>query len=92
MSDIDARLERAEATASLALGRTKALEYGLRALIISHPYTEQLNLLWQAILVEITDEHMDIPDDIFHPDMFSGGMQDALTALTGQIDNARNPL
>lgn len=67
-------------------GYLKALEYGLRAMIISHPDPAKLVQTWQQLLPGIADTHSggDTP-------LFLASLRQGLSMLTEQIDEAAAP-
>lgn len=83
------RLNRADAAACLALGRTKALEYGLRFFIAAHPDPESAKEAWQRLLVVIADEHLNVPEAIPDAPMYEAGIQQGLAVITGQFEVMR---
>lgn len=86
--EIRRRLDRADAAACLALGRTKALEYGLRFFIASHPDPVRAETAWQQLLAVIADEHWKVSEAIPDPSMYDAGIQQGLAAITGQFELA----
>ena len=67
-------------------GYLKALEYGLRAIIISHPDPAGLIQTWQGILPGIADNHSS--DDT---PLFRASLRQGLSMLTEQIEAATGP-
>lgn len=61
-------------------GYLKALEYGLRAAIISHPKPEVLAQVWRALLPGMADAHRGRDGAVF-----AAALEQALTLLTEQI-------
>lgn len=88
MQEIETRLDRADAAASLALGRTKALEYAVRFLIASHPNPKRAEAGWQKLLVLIADEHLEAPG-LPDESMYQAGIQQVLSVLTRQMELLR---
>lgn len=62
-------------------GAIKALEYGVRALIATHPDPEGFARAWQALLPEIAEAHVNIASET---PAFRDGMQSVLSRLTRQ--------
>lgn len=84
MDEIERRLDRADAAACLALGRTKALEYAVRMLITTHPNPSAFERAWQALLPLIADAHIEPSPAIPDASMYQAGMQQILSVLTAQ--------
>lgn len=89
--DLLARLDRAEAIACIAAGRTKALEYGLRFFIATHPFPEEAARSWQQALALISEEHSEGPEELPNVEMYQAGIQQVLSALTRQFDVNSEP-
>lgn len=79
-------LDRNEAVCSMLVGIAKAMDYGMRALIATHPDPKHLNHTWHDMLAAISDCHLDTSAP--NPDMFHKGMQTSLATLTQQIELA----
>lgn len=86
--EIRRRLDRADAAACLALGRTKALEYAIRFIIAVHPDPEIVEAAWQRLLVQIADEHAEAPEGMPDVSMYDAGIQQGLAAMTRQLELA----
>ena len=71
------RLEALETDLEAQRGYIKALEYGVRALIITHPDPKNLHGSWSALLPGIADVHAGNGSAIF-----SAAFQQALALLT----------
>lgn len=65
-------------------GMVKALEYGIRMLIETHPDRERLSLAWQAVLPVIADAHTS--GEVSEPEAFQQGLQSVLGRLTQQVE------
>ncbi|HDS1581368.1 TPA: hypothetical protein QEL15_003475 [Stenotrophomonas maltophilia] len=76
------RLEACETDLEAQRGYIKALEYGLRALIINHPDPKNLHGSWSALLPGIADVHAGTGSAIF-----SAAFQQALALLSEQIEH-----
>lgn len=57
ITNILERLERCELELQASRGYIKALEYGLHAVIASHPAPAALTELWSHLLPEVADAH-----------------------------------
>ncbi|NII73228.1 hypothetical protein FHW84_001797 [Dyella sp. SG562] len=91
-AELIARLNRADAMACLAAGRTKALEYGLRLFIATHPAREEVARAWQQLLAVIAEEHWKASPAIPDVLMYQAGIQQVLEVLTGQFEaRGRSP-
>jgi rhamnogalacturonyl hydrolase YesR len=71
---------------SASAGVIKALEYGVRALIATHPDPQLLNRVWQGLLSEVPDRHLH--SSAPNPKMFHASMNTMLATLTLQIEQA----
>lgn len=78
------RLQACEMDLEAHRGYLKAFEYGLRALIISHPSPPQLLGLWNVLLPSITETHLGTQGV-----SFTLAFQQALSLLTKQIEDSR---
>ncbi|PSD28796.1 hypothetical protein C7E18_00340 [Stenotrophomonas maltophilia] len=67
-------------------GYLKAMEYGLRALIIAHPAADRLSQVWERMLPGIVDAHASEDEP-----MFSAAFQQLLTLLGEQIQQGSQP-
>ncbi len=76
------RLEAYESDLEAHRGYIKALEYGLRAVIISHPEPRDLGNVWRAILPGIADSHVE------GTPLFSAALRQGLSLLSEQIEEA----
>lgn len=74
------RLEAYETDLEAHLGYIKALEYGLRAVIVSHPEPRDLAKIWRAILPGIADSHLE------GTPLFSAALRQGLSLLSEQIE------
>jgi len=74
------RLEAYETEMEAHRGYIKALEYGLRAVIISHPEPRDLAGIWRAILPGIADSHFESTP------LFSAALRQGLSLLSEQIE------
>ena len=81
ISDLKARLEACETDLAAHRGYLKALEYGVRTLIITHPYPDLLSRAWASILPGITEAHG--PEGGW---IFNAAFQQLLSVLTQQIE------
>ncbi|MHC1678448.1 hypothetical protein [Stenotrophomonas maltophilia] len=68
-------------------GYLKALEYGLRATVISHPDPSQLSRTWNALLPGIAEKHADDGGPVF-----AAAITQVLMLLTEQMDEASRRL
>lgn len=82
--EISALFERNEAFCSMLAGIAKALEYGIRAVIVSHPDPNHLHAFWQAFLPEVAESHL--TTEYPNAPMFAAGMQKTLATLSRQIE------
>lgn len=74
------RLHSCEAAIEVHRAYIKALEYGLRMTVFSHPAREQLSDAWVQLLPTIAAKHRDDGGELF-----AAAFQQALTVLTEQI-------
>lgn len=79
------RLPNCEVELDVHRGYLKAVEYGVRAAIISHPAPAALAAVWRGILPSIADAHFN------ETALFSASLQQALSLLTEQVEEAVNP-
>jgi hypothetical protein len=68
------------------VGAMRALDYGVRTLIATHPDPELLNHTWQDLISEIPDWHQDTTAP--NSEMFNASMSAVLGVLTQQIERA----
>ncbi|MBM9913883.1 MULTISPECIES: hypothetical protein [Stenotrophomonas] len=80
LEQLAARLEACEADLEAHRGYIKALEYGLRAVIASHPNPQVLSLAWGMTLAGAADAHAG--EEGF---AFNGAMQQAMRNLTREV-------
>lgn len=66
-------------------GYIKALEYGLQAVIASHPSPAALTELWSHLLPEVADAHA---GGTAPSPLFDAAFQHALTSLSEHIQGA----
>lgn len=66
-------------------GYLKAMEYCLRALIISHPDSTSLTRVWEGMLPGIFDTHFE------DSALSAAAMRQGLALLTEQIEAKANP-
>lgn len=78
------RLAACETDLAAHRGYLKALEYGLRATIVTHPDPQQLSRTWAALLPAIAEVHG--PQD---GPVFTAAFQQCLSMLTEQIDDGK---
>ncbi|KOQ58325.1 hypothetical protein ABW41_16145 [Stenotrophomonas maltophilia] len=83
MEDIPDRLSSCECALEAHRGYLKALEYGLRVMIISHPNPDQLSRAWRKLLPNILGTHADLAKPVF-----MAGFTQAIALLTEQIGDA----
>lgn len=81
------RLLACEAQLEAQRGYLKALEYGLRATVISHPDPSELSRTWGALLPGIAEKHTDDGGPVF-----AAAITQVLMLLTEQIDEASRNL
>lgn len=80
LEQLAARLEACEVDLEVHRGYIKALEYGLRAVIASHPTPQLLSLAWGMTLAGAADAHAG--EEGF---AFNGAMQQAMRDLTSDL-------
>jgi len=79
------RLENCELELQASRGYIKALEYGLHAVIASHPSPAALAELWSHVLPEVADTHGGAAN---RPPLFDATFQQALSGLSEHIQGA----
>ncbi|MBE1159629.1 hypothetical protein [Dyella acidiphila] len=82
-------IKRSEDICSAMVGAMKALEYGVRTLIATHPDPELMKHTWHDLLSDLPDRHQDTSAP--NPQLFNATMSAMLGVLTGQIDLAARP-
>jgi hypothetical protein len=82
-------VKRNEDICSAMVGAMKALEYGIRTLIATHPDPMLLKHTWHDLLSDLPDHHLDTTAP--NPELFNATMSAMLGLLTGQIDLAARP-
>ncbi|MNM85821.1 hypothetical protein D3C81_979570 [compost metagenome] len=80
-SDLLQRMAACESELQVHRGYLKALEYGLRAAIISHPKPEVLAHVWSAMLPGMAEAHRGHDGEVY-----AAALEQALTLLTEQIE------
>jgi hypothetical protein len=80
LEQLAARLEACEVDLEAHRGYIKALEYGLRTVIASHPNPQVFSLAWEMALAGASDAHAG--EDGY---VFTNAMQQALCALTAEV-------
>ncbi|OWQ74528.1 hypothetical protein CEE63_10270 [Stenotrophomonas maltophilia] len=80
LEQLAARLEACELDLEAHRGYIKALEYGLRAVMASHPNPQVLSLAWAMALAGAADAHAG--EEGFS---FNGAMQRAMRDLTSEL-------
>jgi len=80
IAEILQRLEACETSLEAHRGYLKALEYGLRTAIITHPRPEELCRVWTQLLPGIAEKHSGDGGPIY-----TAALQQALALLTDQI-------
>ncbi|WMJ69599.1 hypothetical protein [Stenotrophomonas sp. 24(2023)] len=83
MTDTDqilGRLQACEAALDAQRGYIKALEYGLRVLVVTHPAPGRLGTAWKHLLPGIADTHVAADSALF-----TAAFQQALAGLSEQI-------
>lgn len=87
VSDIEIlqRLQACESDLEAHRGYLKALEYGLRVAIISHPERDSLARTWRRLLPAIAQKHAPQGGVVY-----KAALEQALVLLTDQIE-APNP-
>lgn len=83
--DILLRLEGCELELQASRGYIKALEYGLHAVIASHPAPAALAELWSHVLPELADTHSGSAEA---SPLFDATFQQALAGLSEHIAGA----
>lgn len=83
-SEILQRLEACKLELQAARGYIKALEYGLHAVIASHPAPAALTELWSHLLPEVADAHGGTAPS----PLFDAAFQQALASLSEHIGGA----
>lgn len=73
-------LKELETALSAAIGRIKALEYAIRALITVGPNPERFEAAWQHLLPVIADAHTGYPS--FANEPLQAGLRDGLALVT----------
>ncbi|HEL3174457.1 hypothetical protein [Stenotrophomonas maltophilia] len=81
LEQLAARLEACEADLEAHRGYLKAMEYGIRTLIATHPNAKALSLSWEHTLVAAADSHFGRGGCVF-----TAGIQQAMRTLTGQVE------
>jgi hypothetical protein len=84
-ADLVERLERCEMELQAARGYIKALEYGLHAVIASHPAPAALTELWSHLLPELADAHA---GGAAPSPLFDAAFQQALASLSEHVQGA----
>lgn len=79
------RLESCELELQASRGYIKALEYGLHAVIASHPAPAALAELWSHVLPEVADTHGGAAN---RSPLFDATFQQALAGLSQHIAGA----
>lgn len=79
--DLPQRMAACESELEAHRGYLKALEYGLRAAIISHPRPEAMAHVWREMLPAMADAHRGRDGAVF-----TAALEQALTLLTEQIE------
>jgi len=77
------RLHACEAALDAQRGYIKALEYGLRTLMVTHPTPSRLDIAWRHLLPKIADTHAAADSAIF-----TSAFQQALVLIGKQIEDA----
>ncbi|MRE89912.1 hypothetical protein CEE61_03490 [Stenotrophomonas maltophilia] len=78
--DLLDRLHSCEVAIEVHRGYLKAMEYGLRMAVATHPSREQLSDAWLQLLPNIAAKHRDDGGELF-----AAAFEQALTVLTEQI-------
>ncbi|WP_312252183.1 hypothetical protein [Stenotrophomonas sp.] len=74
------RLDACEMELEAHRAYIKAMEYALRALVLTHPASVRLSETWQRLLPSIAAKHRDSGGDLF-----AAAFQQSLAVLTEQI-------
>jgi len=82
------RLTNCELELQASRGYIKALEYGLQAVIASHPTPAALAELWSHVLPEVADVHGGNGSDGSDSTVFDAAFQQALAGLSDHIQGA----
>lgn len=88
MSDTEQILDRLQACETVLdaqRGYIKALEYGLRTLMVTHPAPDRLESAWKHLLPGIADTHAAADNA-----MFTAAFQQALVLIGQQIEVGRS--
>ncbi|PZT29720.1 hypothetical protein A7X88_00175 [Stenotrophomonas maltophilia] len=80
IAEVLQRLEACETSMEAHRGYLKAFEYGLRAVVITHPRPEELGRVWTQLLPGIAEKHSGDGGAIY-----TAALQQALALLTDQI-------
>jgi len=73
-----------EQALAMLIGRTKAFEYAVGALIMATSDPSKLQRFWTAMLTKIVDTHVQLPGhSIPH---YRDGLRDGLAYVTGLIE------
>ncbi|MBK0024660.1 hypothetical protein IAE57_00650 [Stenotrophomonas sp. S48] len=80
LEQLAARLEACEVDLEAHRGYIKALEYGMRAVIASHPNPQVFSLAWGMALAGASDAHAG--EEGFP---FTGAIQQAMRDLTSEL-------
>ncbi len=84
-SELLHRLENCTTELEAHRGYLKAMEYCVRALIISHPDPTSLTRVWEGIVPGIFDSHLE------DSALSAAAMRQGLALLTEQIEAAAHP-
>lgn len=80
VEQLSERLDACEMELEAHRAYIKAMEYALRALVLTHPAPERLSETWLRLLPRIAAKHRDS-----NGDLFAAAFQQALALLTEQI-------
>lgn len=80
IAEVLQRLEACETSLEAHRGYLKAFEYGLRAVVITHPRPKELCRIWAQLLPGIAEKHSGDGGAIY-----TAALQQALALLTDQI-------
>ncbi|MDQ7306795.1 hypothetical protein O0J71_07580 [Stenotrophomonas sp. Sm3119] len=86
ISELLDRLHSCEVAIEVHHGYLKAMEYGLRMAVATHPAREHLSDVWLQLLPHIAAKHRDDGGELF-----VAAFEQALTVLTEQIGEPASP-
>lgn len=84
------RIQMHEQLIAALIGRNRALEYGLGAVIGAHPAPEQLLRLWSSATPDLVDAEMD--SSIYETEEYRAALQGTMAFLTQTMEAAAGRL